>query len=55
MGEEAPAFVPGRPLFHQLEEHASRRASAAAVFSAHAAMGFTLERVREDGRSAVLA
>jgi hypothetical protein len=55
MGEEAPPFERRHTLFHQLEEHAPRRTSAAAVFGAHAASGFTLERGREDGCGALLA
>src|SRR5207244_6298726 len=54
-GEEPPAFLWGRPLLDELEEDAARRPAARAVFGEHAAVGLTLERVRKDGGTAVLA
>jgi len=53
-GEQAPAFLGRHPFLHELEEHPTGGASAGAIFGQHAAAILTLERVGEDGGTAVL-
>src|SRR5437764_1378280 len=47
------AFLPRRPLFDELQEHAPRGAAPRAVFGKHAATRLTRERVREEGGTAL--
>jgi hypothetical protein len=54
-GEQVPPFLRRYPVPYELEEDASRGPAPRPIFGQHTAAILTLERVGEDGGTAVLA